>query len=388
MRLSSLVLSTLLSSAALAYPILERQASLPACPFWGGNITVPDRNVTPFIAPFQQSPVLNLSKNTLGQARLPVPSDIAGTISGGSVNITLDRVTGATAYRVWRDAAAVGWITDWGQPSLSAIDTAPCDGGHYTVVAMQDSNVNDTSMGIMSLPYQLQSDGSLGIASTPVGKTFQVRVTSYNNLGPTATGYNAQLGGCAVDPRVIPWGTYFYVPDYGYCLAIDIGTWIQDDAVDIWLPDDQAGNWGVQYRNITIVGDLANPPSGSTPTTTAGPSTATSKASTSTTTSTTTSSSISSSSSSKVSTTTKSTSSSTKVTSSTAKSTKTTQTTTASATATPTSGACTAANNGQTLCIASQSTTYQECVNSAWVKFSCAPGTQCQQTSSSSITCA
>ncbi|CAM0140198.1 hypothetical protein VKS41_007777 [Umbelopsis sp. WA50703] len=379
MRFSSLVLSTLLSSAAMAYPILERQSGLPACAFWGGNITVPDRNVTSFIAPYQQAPVLSLAKNTLGQTRLPVPSDIAGTLSGGSVNITLDRVTGATAYRIWRDAVAVAWISDWGQPSLSAEDTAPCDGGYYTVVAMQDNNDNDTSMGIMSLPYQLQSDGTLGTSSTLVGKTFQVRVTSYNNLGPTATGYNAQLGGCAVDPRVIPWGTYFYVPDYGYCLAIDIGTWIQDDAVDIWLPDDQAGNWGVQYRNITIVGDLANPPSGSTPTTTAGSSTTTSKASTSSSkTSTTTSSSVSSS-STKV-TTTKSTSSATN-------STKTTQTTTASTTPTPSSSACTASINGQTLCTTSQSTTYQECVNNAWVNFSCAPGTKCQQTSSSSITC-
>ncbi|KAI9281007.1 hypothetical protein BC943DRAFT_330323 [Umbelopsis sp. AD052] len=158
---------------------------------------------------------------------------------------------------------------------------------------MQDSNSNDTSMGIMSLPYQIQSNGQLATYSAPVGKTLQVRVTSYNNLGPTATGYNAQLGGCAVDPRVIPWGTYFYVPDYGYCLATDIGTWIQDNAVDIWLPDEQAGNWGVQYRNITIVGDLANPPSGSTPSSTSATksSTSSTQATTTKTTTTTTSSS-------------------------------------------------------------------------------------------------
>lgn len=128
---------------------------------------------------------------------------------------------------------------------------------------MQDNNSNDTSMGIMSLPYQIQRDGNLGTYNSPIGQVLEVRVTSYNNLGPTATGCNVQLGGCTVDPRVIPWDTYFYVPDYGYCLAIDIGTWIPDNALDVWLPDGQAGNWGVQYRNITIIGDLANPPSGS-----------------------------------------------------------------------------------------------------------------------------
>ncbi|GAB5588896.1 hypothetical protein Unana1_03796 [Umbelopsis nana] len=290
MRVSLAVLAAL-ATVVTAYPVAKRQSGLPACAFWGGNITVPDRPPTAFIAPYQQSPVLSITKNTLGAARLPVPSNIAGTLSGGSVNITLDRVNGSQAYRVWRDANAVAWISDWGQPSLFAMDSSPCDGGFYTIVAMQDSNSNDTSMGIMSLPYQIQSNNQLGIYKTPVGKVLQVRVTSYNNLGPTATGYNAQLGGCAVDPRVIPWGTYFYVPDYGYCLAIDIGTWIQDNAVDIWLPDEQAGNWGVQYRNITIVGDIANPPS-STPssstTSATSSSSSTSKTSTVTTTTTTT----------------------------------------------------------------------------------------------------
>jgi 3D (Asp-Asp-Asp) domain-containing protein len=286
MRLSLAVYAVALASLVTSYPIAKRQSGLPACAFWGGNITVPDRPVTPFIAPDQQSPVLNLSKNTLGAARLPVPAGIAGILTSGSVNITLDRLTGAQAYRVWRDANAVAWISDWGQPSLSALDSAPCDGGFYTIAAMQDSNGNDTSMGVMSLPYQIQSNGQIGTYNTPVGKVLQVRVTSYNNLGPTATGYNAQLGGCAVDPRVIPWGTYFYVPDYGYCLAIDIGTWIQDNAVDIWLPDEQAGNWGVQYRNITIVGDMANPPTSAPPTSASASTTKTASSTTTSTTST------------------------------------------------------------------------------------------------------
>ena len=87
-------------------------------------------------------------------------------------------------------------------------------------------------------------------------------VTSYNDGGMTASGYNAQLGVCAVDPRVIPWGTYFTVPGYGTCYAADIGTWIQNDTVDVWLPGSQANGWGVQHRTVTII---ANPFSGPTP---------------------------------------------------------------------------------------------------------------------------
>lgn len=70
---------------------------IPACAFWGGNITVPYRSVAPFIAPLQQAPVLSLAKNTLGASRLLVPSAIAGILTRGSVNIT---VTRAVAYRI------------------------------------------------------------------------------------------------------------------------------------------------------------------------------------------------------------------------------------------------------------------------------------------------
>jgi 3D (Asp-Asp-Asp) domain-containing protein len=81
-------------------------------------------------------------------------------------------------------------------------------------------------------------------------------VTSYNDVAPTATGYHSGLGICAVDPRIIPWGTYFTVPNYGTCFAGDIGTWIQNDTVDVWLPGSQANAWGVQHRTITVI---ANP---------------------------------------------------------------------------------------------------------------------------------
>src|SRR5262249_15166524 len=76
------------------------------------------------------------------------------------------------------------------------------------------------------------------------------------DVGSTASGYSAGLGVCAVDPRVIPWGSYFTVPNYGTCFAGDIGTWIQNDTIDVWLPGTQANAWGVQHRTITVI---ANP---------------------------------------------------------------------------------------------------------------------------------
>jgi len=51
------------------------------------------------------------------------------------------------------------------------------------------------------------------------------------------------------------------VPDYGTCLAGDIGTWIQNNTVDVWLPGTQANGWGVQHRTITVIANPTAPPS-------------------------------------------------------------------------------------------------------------------------------
>ena len=253
-RVIGAVSAVLLGSAVVLAPIVAQTASadsaagLPACPFWT-NATPPQRSVTPWVPPLQTAGAVNFS------SRLPAPSGVTGTLSGGQVTITFNRVPGAQAYRVWRNGQAVAWITDWGQAALTATDTAPCQNAYYSIVALADQSGSDSSMGRLSAPYQLSASGVVAPWRTPVGSTINMTVTSYNDGGLTASGYNAQLGVCAVDPRVIPWGTYFTVPGYGTCYAGDIGTWIQNDTVDVWLPGSQANGWGVQTRTVTIVAD-------------------------------------------------------------------------------------------------------------------------------------
>ncbi|MFD0633331.1 3D domain-containing protein [Catenulispora yoronensis] len=181
---------------------------------------------------------------------------MTGTLTGGQVNITFNRVAGAQAYRVWRNGQAIAWVSDWGQTTLTAVDNAPCQNAYYSFESMSAQSGADSTLGDLSAPYQLNSAGSVVPWQVPVGSTMTMMVTSYNDGGGTASGYNAQLGVCAVDPRVIPWGTYFTVPGYGTCYAGDIGTWIQNNTVDVWLPGTQADGWGVQHRTITII---ANP---------------------------------------------------------------------------------------------------------------------------------
>jgi 3D (Asp-Asp-Asp) domain-containing protein len=253
----------------------DSTSSLPDCPFWAGGITPPPRSDTPWTPPLQTAPARDFT------SRLAAPA-MSGSLSNGVVSLTVSRVPGAVAYRIWRDGVAVAWVSDWGQPTLTASDSSPCKNAAYTVVAMVDNNDNDASMGQLSAPYWLGSNGVVapGAGSVPVGTTITMMVTSYNDVGSTASGYASGLGICAVDPRVVPWGTYFTVPGYGTCFAGDIGTWIQNDTVDVWLPGDQANGWGVQHRTITVIanpfggGTQPTAPPTTTPPTTAPPTTA------------------------------------------------------------------------------------------------------------------
>ncbi|MFF2523461.1 ricin-type beta-trefoil lectin domain protein [Streptomyces liangshanensis] len=233
-------------------------AALPACQFWS-DVVPPVRPVSPWIPPLQTSPAVNFTQ------RLPAPTGVTGSLVGGRVAVTFNRVPGAQSYRLWRNGQPIAWLLGFDQPTITITDTAPCENAYYNVIALSDQSATDPSTGRLSAPYQLNSSGVVVPWTTPAGRTIDMKVTAYNDTGTTASGYKAQLGVCAVDPRVIPWGTYFTVPGYGTCYAADIGTWIQNNTVDVWLPPGtQADNWGVQNRTVTIIADpyAGTPPTG------------------------------------------------------------------------------------------------------------------------------
>jgi 3D (Asp-Asp-Asp) domain-containing protein len=184
--------------------------------------------------------------------RLPAPGNIRGTFANGAVTLSFDRVPGAVAYRVWRNAQSVLRIEDWGQSTLSITDASPCRQGYYTVAALRGDD-GAASIGQLSQPFRLADSGVVAASPLAVGTRIDYRVTAYNDAGQTASGYLAGLGLCAVDARYIPWGTRLKIEGYGYCYAADIGTWIQGDIVDVWLPGAEAEAWGVQKRAITVV---------------------------------------------------------------------------------------------------------------------------------------
>jgi 3D (Asp-Asp-Asp) domain-containing protein len=245
MKLVALLVSPVLllpSGVAVAAP---QAANLPACQhFYTGPI--PDRSPSPGTGPSPEIPAVSVS------GRLPAPGGVSGGLTGGSVTFTFARVAGAQAYRAFRNGQALQWIDDWGQPTLTVTDSAPCQNANYQLLALGDKTGTAANLGQISTAYRLDAANHLAAFRIPAGTHLTYTITSYNDTGQTALGYQAGPGFCAVDARNIPWGTRFHVPGYGFCYAADIGSWIKGSIADVWLPGTQADRWGVQVRDIVV----------------------------------------------------------------------------------------------------------------------------------------
>ena len=72
-------------------------------------------------------------------------------------------------------------------------------------------------------------------------------------IGQTASGRMARPGTVAVDPKVFPIGTKFYIPGYGWARAEDTGGAIKGRHLDLFFWRHQTGSeWGVQYKKVRV----------------------------------------------------------------------------------------------------------------------------------------
>ena len=86
------------------------------------------------------------------------------------------------------------------------------------------------------------------------GKEMKVRATAYCNDPITATGKKPRpYHTLAVDPKVIPYGTRVYIPEFNKVfIAEDTGGAIKNNRIDIYMNNEyECRQWGV--RNITII---------------------------------------------------------------------------------------------------------------------------------------
>lgn len=62
-------------------------------------------------------------------------------------------------------------------------------------------------------------------------------------------------GDVAVDPHVIPLGTYLYIEGYGLARAVDTGSAIWGDHIDLFYPESawKVALYGIQYHKVYVL---------------------------------------------------------------------------------------------------------------------------------------
>jgi 3D (Asp-Asp-Asp) domain-containing protein len=82
----------------------------------------------------------------------------------------------------------------------------------------------------------------------PVSRNGKLKI-----VGQTASGSMAHPGTVAVDPKVFPLGTKFYIPGYGWGIAEDVGGGINRRELDLYFRQHRsADNWGEQTKNVKV----------------------------------------------------------------------------------------------------------------------------------------
>ena len=85
------------------------------------------------------------------------------------------------------------------------------------------------AVGLVAPPSRAQ----VSMTSATTARFF---VTGYVLRGYTFTGTYVHPGTCAVDPRVIPLGSYITISGLGTCHAEDTGGAIIGYRIDVWVP--------------------------------------------------------------------------------------------------------------------------------------------------------
>lgn len=94
----------------------------------------------------------------------------------------------------------------------------------------------------------------------PYLKSWTMQASAYSSSEPgigdrTATGLPVRDGIVAVDPSVIPLGSYVYVEGYGFALAADTGGSIKGARIDVYIdaPAKVVQRFGVKKRKVYLI---------------------------------------------------------------------------------------------------------------------------------------
>ena len=131
--------------------------------------------------------------------------------------------------------------------------TVFCNGFKPTNTYAQESNSNNNTRIEISNKDSKVINIKRGFDKMN-GKEMKVRATAYCNDPITSTGKKPRpYHTLAVDPKVIPYGTRVYIPEFNKVfIAEDTGGAIKNNRIDIYMNNEyECRQWGI--RNITII---------------------------------------------------------------------------------------------------------------------------------------
>lgn len=102
---------------------------------------------------------------------------------------------------------------------------------------------------------QQQQVVSRGGDTLRASRTYDMVATAYTHTGNrTSTGVSPYVGVVAVDPSVIPMGSRIYVEGYGYGTALDKGSAIKGNRIDVFMDtQSQALSWGRRSVKVHLL---------------------------------------------------------------------------------------------------------------------------------------
>lgn len=166
------------------------------------------------------------------------------------IKITWRKVSGVSGYYVYRASKGgkykkVKTITKAGTTSFSNSSIAANKTYLYKIKAYKKSGKKKIS-GKSSVSIYANN-------GMPYKKKFKVRAYAYTGKGNCANGKKAKIGRIAVDKKVIPLGTWLYVPGYGLCQACDTG--VKGKKIDVYLSSEkECRKWGIKKKTVYIIG--------------------------------------------------------------------------------------------------------------------------------------
>lgn len=144
-------------------------------------------------------------------------------------------------------ALVIGFVVAFTSTTMSHANIKQQKLNSKMEVTMTVNNKTNKSIGIKTRV------GNKRTTEKVAGKPMKVGATAYCNDPITSTGTKPQVGRTiAVDPKVIPYGTKVYIPQFDKVfIAEDCGGAIKGNRIDIYMGSySECMEWG--FKDITI----------------------------------------------------------------------------------------------------------------------------------------